>query len=44
MFNPLRPWRHPLTLFRRAGYNLTALPVAAITFAVIIALLSRPSG
>ena len=44
MFNPLHPWRHPLTLFRRAGYNLTALPVAAITFAVIIALLSLTVG
>jgi signal transduction histidine kinase len=44
MFNPLRPWRHPVTLIRRAGYNLTALPVAAITFAVIIALLSLTVG
>ncbi len=44
MFNPLRPWRHPQTLFRCAGYNLTALPVAAITFAVIIALLSLTVG
>jgi len=44
MFNPLRPWRHPHTLFRCAGYDLTALPVAAITFAVIIALLSLTVG
>ena len=44
MFNPLRPWRHPLRLFRTLGYVLTALPVAAITFAITIALLATTAG
>ena len=39
MFNPLRPWRHPLRLLRTLGYVLTALPVAVIAFATAIALL-----
>ena len=44
MFNPLRPWRHPLVLLRTMGYNLTALPVGVFTFATIIALLSTSAG
>ena len=44
MFNPLRPWRHPRRLFRTLGYVLTALPVAAITFAITIALLATTAG
>ena len=32
--NPLRPWRHPLRLWLAAMYNVTALPVAAVTFTV----------
>jgi len=43
--SPLRlPWRSPRALFRHAGYNLTALPVAAVVFAVTIALLSVTFG
>ena len=39
--NPLRPWRHPLAAVAAAAcYNVTALPVAAVTFSLIIAMLS----
>ena len=44
MFNPLRPWRHPLRLLRTMGFNLTALPVAAFSFATTVALLSTSAG
>jgi signal transduction histidine kinase len=44
MFNPLRPWRHPLRLLRTLGYVLTALPVAAFAFATILALLATSAG
>ena len=42
--NPLRPWQHPLRLWRLACYDVTALPVAAVTFSLIIALLSTSVG
>jgi signal transduction histidine kinase len=43
-FNPLRPWRHPWRLWRVACYVVTALPVAAVTFSLIIAMLSTSVG
>src|SRR5687767_1786757 len=42
--NLLRPWRHPWRLWRAACYNVTALPVAAVTFSLIIAMLSTSVG
>ena len=42
--NPLRPWRHPLRLWLAACFNVTALPVAAVTFSLIIAFLSTASA
>ena len=44
MFNPLRPWRHPIRLARTMGYLLTALPVAAVAFGVTVAFLSTSAG
>jgi signal transduction histidine kinase len=44
MFNPFRPWRHPLRLARTAGYLLTALPVAAFACGTVIALLATSAG
>ncbi len=35
---------HPLRLWRLACYNVTALPVAAVTFSLIIAMLSTSVG
>ena len=44
MTSPLRPWRRPGRLFRLLGYILTALPVAVITFTVVITLLAISVG
>ena len=44
MFNPLRPWRHPLRLLRTVGYVLTALPLAGIAFGTIVSLLATSAG
>ncbi|MET0147320.1 MAG: sensor histidine kinase [Ilumatobacteraceae bacterium] len=44
MFNPVRPWRHPLRLLRTMGYLLTALPVAAIAFGLMVAFLATSAG
>ena len=44
MTSPLRPWRRPGRLFRLLGYILTALPVAIITFTVVITLLALSAG
>lgn len=44
MFNPLRPWRHPLRLVRTVGYVLTAVPVAAFAFGTIMALLATSAS
>jgi signal transduction histidine kinase len=44
MFNPLRPWRHPLRLLRTLGFVLTALPVAVLAFGTIVALLATSAG
>jgi signal transduction histidine kinase len=44
MFNPLRPWRHPLRLLRTMGYNLTALPVAVVSFAFTVAWLATSAS
>ena len=44
MFNPLRPWRHPMRLFRQIGFNTTALPVAVVTFVIVITLLATSAG
>ena len=41
-FNPLL--RHPLRLWLAACYNVTALPVAVVTFSLIIAMLSTSVG
>ncbi len=41
-FNPLLT--HPVRLWLAAGYNVTALPVAAVTFSLIIAMLSTSVG
>lgn len=39
MFNPFRPWRHPLRLVRSVGYVLTAMPLAGVAFGTVVALL-----
>jgi signal transduction histidine kinase len=39
MYNPFSPWRHPMRQLRSAGSVLTAMPVAAIAFGTMIALL-----
>ena len=44
MFNPLRPWRHPLRLLRTIGFVLTSVPVAAIAFGTTVALLATAGG
>ena len=44
MFNPLRPWRHPLRLLRTLGFVLTALPVGVLAFGTIVALLATSAG
>jgi hypothetical protein len=41
-FNPLLS--HPVRLWLAACYNVTALPVAAVTFSLIIAMLSTSAG
>lgn len=43
-FNPLRPWRHPLRLWRVGCYNLTGLPVATFVFSVMVTLLALTVG
>lgn len=44
MANPLRPWRHPGRLFRAAAYVAIGLPVAIITFVVIVVMASLSIG
>ena len=44
MFNPMRPWRNPIRLLRTLGYVLTAMPIAAFTFATVITLLALSAG
>jgi signal transduction histidine kinase len=44
MFNPLHLWRNPIRLVRTLGYVLTALPVAAFTFATVVTLLALSAG
>ena len=44
MFNPFRPWRHPLRLLRTLGFVLTALPVAILAFVLIVTLLATSAG
>lgn len=44
MFNPLRPWRHPVRLVRTVGYVLTAVPVGALAFGTVVALLATSAG
>ena len=43
-FNPFRPWIHPWRLWRALCYNVTAVPLAAVTFGLIVALLSTTIG
>lgn len=43
-FNPFRPWRHPWRLWRVLCYNVTAVPVAAVAFSLVIALLATTAG
>lgn len=42
--NPLRPWRHPLRLWRVGCYNLTGFPVATFVFCVMVTLLTLSVG
>jgi signal transduction histidine kinase len=44
MFNPLRPWRHPLRLLRTMGFNLTGFPVALVSFITTVILLATSAG
>lgn len=44
VFNPFRPWRHPWRLWRAACYNVTALPVAGVTFGLTVAFLAATVG
>jgi signal transduction histidine kinase len=44
MFNPFRPWRHPVRLARTLGYLLTAVPVGAFAFGTVVALLAASAG
>jgi signal transduction histidine kinase len=43
-FNPLRPWHHPIRLWRAGCYNLTAVPVAVVSFCLIVTLLALTVG
>ena len=38
-YNPFRPWRHPLRLWRVIAYDLTGLITSTITFALVFSLL-----
>ena len=38
-YNPFRPWRHPLRLWRVIAYDLTGLITSAITFALVFSFL-----
>ncbi len=44
MGNPLRPWRHPGQLFRAAAYIAVGLPVAIVTFVVVVVLSALSVG
>jgi signal transduction histidine kinase len=44
MFNPLRPWRHPLRLLGSVGFVLTSLPLAGVAFGTTVALLATSAS
>ena len=44
MVNPLRPWRHPGRLFRAAAHVAVGLPVAIITFVVVVVSVALSIG
>ena len=44
MGNPLRPWRHPGRLVRAAAHVALGLPVAIITFVIIVVLSALSVG
>ena len=39
-----KPWRHPIRLFRTMGFNLTALPVAVVSFVMVVTLLATSAA
>ena len=39
-YNPFRPWRHPVRLWRVIAYDVTGLVTAAITFSFVVAFLA----
>jgi len=43
-YNPLRPWRHPLRLWRVGCYNLTGVVVATFVFSVFVTLATATAG
>ena len=44
MVNPLRPWRRPGRLFRAAAHVAVGLPVAIVTFVVIVVMAALSIG
>lgn len=42
--HPLRPWRHPLRLWRVGCYNLTGLVVSTFVFSVLVTFLAITVG
>jgi signal transduction histidine kinase len=44
LFDPLRPWRHPLRLWRAACYNVTAVLVGAVAFSLTVGFLAATVG
>ena len=44
MVNPLRPWRHPGRVLRAAAHITLGLPVAIITFVVIVVMAALSVG
>ena len=39
-YNPFRPWRHPVRLWRVIAYDVTGFVTAAITFTFVVAFLA----
>ena len=43
-YNPFRPWRHPVRLWRVIAYDVTGFVTAAITFSFVVAFLAATAG
>ena len=43
-YNPFRPWRHPVRLWRVIAYDVTGFVTAAITFTFVVAFLASTAA